>query len=122
MRTRHLAVAAAMTILPALAGAARADIALVNQTDVTLRFVFTPYAEPGQMAMAVICNEVEVEAGVSATVAKTPFCGERADVAANAPPNSSGWSQSCRSEGLSWTSGRLTVTGSRTALACIAAP
>jgi len=118
MRNRLLAIATGLALLPLLAGAARADIALVNQTDTKLTFTITPYAAPGQEVMAVICGQVEVSAGTSDNLPANPSCGERATIGAATAPDVRGWSATCRSENLSWTDGRIAVTGSQKGIAC----
>ncbi|MGE0715745.1 MAG: hypothetical protein AB7P02_09895 [Alphaproteobacteria bacterium] len=118
MRTGFVTIAAAMAMLPALAGAARADITLINQAEVKLTFTINPYAAPGQEVMAVICGQVDVPSGDSATVPVNPSCGQRATIGAGTVPDIRGWSATCRAEGLSWADGRLTVTGGARSIVC----
>ncbi|BBK30355.1 hypothetical protein EDC65_2199 [Stella humosa] len=119
MRAGLLTIATAMAMLPALVGTAQADITIVNQADVKVTFNITPYAGPGQeVVAAVICGQHEVLPGESATVPANLHCGQSATIGANAEPDVRGWSAYCRVEGLSWTDGRMSVSGSARGLVC----
>jgi len=117
MRAWQVAVATAAAFL-AVQAPARADIELVNQTAVPIYFEISTYAEPGEMAMAVMCGTITVAKESATFLAQPAVCTAKATIRATAPRPPTGAPRECRLEGLAWSGARIVVSGSVTALSC----
>lgn len=117
MRAWQSAAAAAAMVL-AFQAPAQADIEVENQASVPVYVEFSTYAEPGSVAMAVMCGSVGVASGGKAIVPKPAVCTDKATLRATGPRRPTGAPAECRTEGVAWSDGRMVVTGTLHSLVC----